>query len=198
MSRITTMLSSLLIIFLILLSGIIIYYQNIVVGKDSEIASLTSQITDQTVEIQNLTIQVENLTKQINDLTKQIHDLTAPPSAIIESIALDKNFYPQVCVTVSIPINVQITNTGTSDIYNATLTAENIRSNSVPKATYSANTVIPILRANQTLQTNSDHFNLYFDVIIDKMAEMRSLDYLVTLSLNGTVLDQKAYYHISQ
>lgn len=197
MSKITIMLSSLLIIFLILLSGIIIYYQNIVVGKDSEIASLTSQITNQTLEIQNLTSQVENLTNQVEDLNKQVSDLSYPPTAVIQSIALD-NYQYAVGVTVEIPIIIQVTNTGTSNIYNATLTAENIRSNLVLPGEYSAKATIPILRANQTLQTNpSDRF-FYFSVGIDKMAELYSLDYLVTLSLNGIVIDQKTYYHASR
>jgi cell division protein FtsL len=198
MSRITIMLSSLLIIVLILLSGIIIYYQNIVVDKDSEISSLTSQITNQTVEIQNLTSQVENLTSQVEDLNKQVSDLSYPPTAVIQSIALEENYYYVGGVSVEIPIIIQVTNTGTSNIYNATLTAENIRSNLVLPGEYSAKATIPILRANQTLQTNPGNRFLCFSVGIDKMAELRSLDYLVTLSLNGVVIDQKTYYHASQ
>ncbi len=198
MRRTTLALSSLLIMMLILISGIIVYYQDRLANKDSDISSLTSQITNQTIEIQNLTGQIENLTTQLRNMTSQVEDLSGPPTAVIESIALDPNFYPLVGVSVSIPINVVFRNIGTSAIYNATLTAENLGSTSVPKAAYSASTTIPVLGAGVTLQTNSGVCGLFLDVSIDKMAQARSLDYLVTLSVNGAVLDQEIYYHISQ
>jgi hypothetical protein len=84
------------------------------------------------------------------------------------------------------------------NIYNATLEVQNIKSPLASKGTYSAITTIPILRPNEALKTNTGIVGLSLSIAVDKMTEVRSLDYLVTLSLNGTILDQKTLYHNSQ
>ena len=112
MRKSTITLSSLLIILLIVLCGVTVYSQNRLADKDVEIATLTSQTANQTMEIQNLTSQVENLTNQVEDLNKQVSDLSYPPTAVIQAIALEENYYYLGGVSVEIPIIIQVTNTG--------------------------------------------------------------------------------------
>ncbi len=190
--------SSTLVIILLGVCILTIFYYSFTIGnKDVEIASLISQVSNQTMEIENLNNQITRLKAEVANLTSQIENMTAI-KAEITFIAEDSNFYPMAGLAVAIPFDVRITNTGATDIYNATLALENIGTNTVPKGTYTATKTIDVIQAKQTFETSVDnHITFWVLLDLNKVQEARSLDYLVTLRLDETLLDQETYYHSS-
>jgi cell division protein FtsB len=197
MDRLRKTTSALLIIILGLLILTIIYYNYSIASKDSEIALLSSQISNQTEEIESLRNQIADLKGIVANLTSQIENMTGI-KAEITYISEDDNFYPMAGLAVAIPFDVHISNTGAKDIFDSTLALENIGTNTVPRGIYTATKTIDVIQAKQTFETSIDnHITFWILLGLNKVQEARSLDYLVTLKLDETLLDQETYYHNS-
>jgi len=185
----------LVIILLVTFASTQLYYSYTIGSKDSQIASLTSQISNQTKVIENLNGQIMKLKDEVANLTNQIANMTTV-EAEITFIGEDSNFYPMAGTAVAIPFDIHITNMGSTDIHNATLALENIGNNIVPTGTYTETMTISTIQAKQTFETSANnHISFWILLDLTRVEEARGLDYLVTLSWNGTLLDQKTYYH---
>jgi hypothetical protein len=162
-------------------AGTVLYYNNALNSKNSEIALLESQVSNQNDEIANLNSQVSNLTSQLT----QIINLTAP-RAVITAITESTDNGP-VGTMFIMTFYVNVTNTGLKDINGSTLTVQNIATDGVGLK-YASSRAVPLLHPYENRRVICE-----IDVDLRQVDEASSLKYIVTLNLNGTTLDTKYY-----
>ena len=171
------------ILFLSSIGATVFYYNNILNDKDTRISLLESQITNQSNQITGLNTQISNIESQMASIVNLTY-----PSARISAITEDTT-YPGAVVGVTrvILLYVNVMNTGLVDVNNATVSVQNVGANSISQGKYSDNQSVS-LHPNQTSRVVC---SLWME--LNKYGEAKGLNYLISVTCNGTVLDERYY-----